>query len=490
MPRIEDVVRISHRGGSPVPDPSKELDHGAYCLYEAVKAELIRSGCQEVTRDSITGYEGPVSVPNLFGALWPSLARSRGGEESEEAKKARTALYDYLRDSSNLVCIRPGNRNRMSVWWARAIWNAFTGTPSESTVEANGEHPPQQEIQPPPILPSPPLQSAVIEDAELSNTTALVTKMTVVNPDGTLSCQICGADSTTFQRQNSLSKHIFTSHIDLNQLIVSVLEQYGEGASAADVKELLASAYDYEGGLESVRRRLVELSRLDNSAVTQRDGPINTHLYYFTGGTSATMPQLKQQEQEEQQGYLCREPGCNERFPHTATRIRHEQDDHGNSPWQVWECPICSVRAYNRLAWATHVTVTHRISSESPEYKIMVTAASSGATQRRRLLEAETAINSVPVPAPVAVVPVIPAAIPAAVEPEPDTEPESESEPVGLIESVTNLIRERNQLLAENTELRARVAELESSGSSVLIAENNKLKQEIGQLQQLFKQLR
>lgn len=482
MPRIEDIVRVSHRGGSPVPDPSKELDHGAYCLYEAVKAELIRSGCQEVTRDSVTGFEGPVSVPNLFGALWPSLARNRGGEESEEAKKARTALYDYLRDSGNLVCIRPGNRSRMSVWWARAMWSAFTG--ASATAKANEARPPEPEPQ----TPSP--ATVIVEDVELGNAAALVTKMTVVNPDGTLSCQICGT-GTTFQRQNSLSRHFFISHIDLNQLIVSVLEQYGEGASAADTKELLASAYDYEGGIESVRRRLVELSDQEGSNVTRRDGPMNTHLYYFTGGASAIVPQSQQQQQSQGQ-YLCREPGCSERLPHTGTRIRHEQDYHSNSPWLVWECPICEVKAYNRIAWAIHVTVTHRISSESPEYKVMVNAASTEATQRRQALEAEssgsippaTAINATPLPIAVA-------ATKGHVD-DPELEPEPEPEPVGLIEQVTSLIRERNQLLVDNADLRARVAELESGGGDdgKLAQENEKLKHEMNQLQQLFKQLR
>lgn len=465
MPKLEDVVRISYRGRSPVPDPKNELEHSAYCLYEAVKGELVKSGCQSVTRGDITGLEGAVSVPNLFGSLWPSLARNRGGEESEDAKKIRVSLYDYLRDSVNMVCIRPGNRTRMSVWWVRNEWHAVTITEDDQhkQPEAGSRNDPGEIII---------TTTAAAKPAESAIASGDRARSAIINPDGTLSCRICGEP---FSRENSLTRHFFTRHTDLNELIINVLEQYGGGGSAMDIKELLYTEYGYDGGGEVIRRRLIDLAQKEGSSVVRHDS-----LYYFSPASGNDITVRKSIEsissQNGQVMYICREPFCTASFGQTGTRMNHEYSQHPDSPWRTWICPLCETETYNRRAWATHVTVTHKMSSFSQEYKDMLASADRDASELTKIAEHANTEHPVSPSPPVQV-----------------ASPSESQQPSSLLEQVTGLIDERNRFRSEIDALRIRVAELEAgsagAANDVLAEENSRLKYELAQLTQLFKQI-
>jgi hypothetical protein len=112
VPRLSDIAKVTVRGGS-VPDTENELAYSAYCLYEAVKTEMVKTAADNVSRHGVAGLEGPVSVPTVLKFLWPGMSnlgyRSSNGVEDDDAKRARNRLYDYLRETKNLICISPGN---------------------------------------------------------------------------------------------------------------------------------------------------------------------------------------------------------------------------------------------------------------------------------------------------------------------------------------------------------------------------------------------
>jgi hypothetical protein len=139
MAKFSDIARISKRGGS-FPDVENELAYNAYCLYEAVRTEMIRVHTDSVQRAGIAGLEGPVSVPTLMKSLWPGMDRREDAQDSE-IRTARVELYRYLRDTRNLVCIKPGDRRSMSVWWARSEWNDEPPQPPEPAPEQPAPEP-------------------------------------------------------------------------------------------------------------------------------------------------------------------------------------------------------------------------------------------------------------------------------------------------------------------------------------------------------------
>lgn len=71
--------------------------------------------------------------------------------------------------------------------------------------------------------------------------------------------------------------------------------------------------------------------------------------------------------------------------------------------------------------------------------------------------------------------------------------PSESQQPSSLLEQVTGLIDERNRFRSEIDALRIRVAELEAgsagAANDVLAEENSRLKYELAQLTQLFKQI-
>ncbi len=210
MPKLSDIARVRTRG-TRVPDIENELAYNSYCLYEAVKAEMMRGGCENVARGKNAGLEGKVSVPTVLKFLWPGMSSLDDGADAS-SHQIRTLLYRYLRETKNLICISPGNRREMSTWWARLEWDDVTpdaamtqrATAEEAVLLATAPQPPPPAAPPPLPAPPPPALPAP-QPSQPSQ------------PAG--SRELCRHCSKPFFNSRQLTRHIYKEHEDLTGMM-------------------------------------------------------------------------------------------------------------------------------------------------------------------------------------------------------------------------------------------------------------------------------
>lgn len=409
MPRLSDMAKVTTRGQN-APDVKNELAYNAYCLYEAVKTEMLKTGCDTVSRNGVDGLEGTVSVPTAMKFLWPSLAGSWGSGESDEARVARVALYDYLRATKNLICVSPGNRRTMSTWWARHEWDDVPPEPKS------------------PVAPSAaPTTVAPLSEKEAAGAPAAVFKpaareedpmsrASVINAHTTPSepCRYCGR---TFLSIAHLTRHVYRDHEDLTDLIINALAESDKPLTLTELCNVLTSKFSYIGGQETVRTRLTMMLQVADGILVDTKPREGFHAYSVKDNVTAdqyhnTVSAAAQQVAGDD-GTKCRDPECSGVFPDTNRRYQHEEQDHPYSKWRVWACAVCKeqgnldARFYNLMGWSLHTSAKHNLSRHDLAFINLRREASRIADntleELRTAAEPTPELMATPVPAPVPV---------------------------------------------------------------------------------------
>jgi hypothetical protein len=256
MAKISDIARITKRG-TDIPDVGDELAYSAYCLYEAVRSEMQKHGdYEEVNRAGVSGFEGPVSVPTVMRFLWVGMSRT--SELDDEARQARIILYQYLRDTKNLICVKPGNQRTTSVWWARNEWN--DEVPAATTVtEPAVQHKEEKTVNTARDIPAQALPVPSLPPVTPSADPALPDRLRdyIISPEGTpVPEAICCGKKYTSQRH--LTRHIYDIHHSIRELIVSslMMDTGKEGLTLAALSNYMQEHYSYVGSREMVRHHL------------------------------------------------------------------------------------------------------------------------------------------------------------------------------------------------------------------------------------------
>ena len=529
MPKLSDIANVTRRGGS-IPDIENELAYSGYCLYEAVKAEMHRAGNYEVVdRGRVPGLEGKVSVPTVLKFLWPDLFKDKNDVDSDRIRKA---LYQFLRDTRNLICISPGSMREMSTWWARNDWNddfsAETAKPpaqpeSSGTVRAKDEIHKVHAAAQSAVAVTAPAQPA--EPARLPEVPRTLFRSPANEP-----CRYCGR---TFVTQAHLTKHIYKEHESLTDLILSALTTFTVPVQLIDITRRLQADFEYTGAPETIRTRLAVMSTVAGGIVTAEMEGDKRHY-----SISAFIDMAKYEETVSAvaaaglgSGTLtCREPGCGDTFFSSGARATHENSAHGKSEWRIWECAVCQADGaghsfYNQMGWAVHTGTAHNLGSKDKQYQLLRREAARVAEVRLSDLKEADSAPPPPPPVPQAQ-PVVSPWHPSTTDPEPAKplppapapEPASVSlvipashartvnlpttqdiaERLASLQSslafISDLAQAYSSLLAENQALREKLAQASngvpvSADTTGLQAEITDLRQQLGTLQKLMANL-
>jgi hypothetical protein len=523
MPSLSDIATVTRRGGN-IPDVEAELAYSGYCLYEAVKAEMQRSGSYEVVkRGDVEGMEGKVSVPTVLKFLWPDLFRDKSDMDSDRIRKA---LYQFLRDTRNLICITPGHMREMSTWWARNEWNEDASTAGAAPVKEKKE----KEKKPEPAARP---AAAAVEAIHKVHTAPAATPAeppasdvpqvpkTIFRSPASEPCRYCGR---TFVTQAHLTKHIYKEHESLADLILAALTTYTLPVYLTDLVKRLHSEVSYSGAGETIRTRLVAMTGIDDGIVNVKEEEGDRRLYSVSSLISMENYERTVKAVSDaglaNATYPCREPACAQAFFSAGSRSRHEDESHLDSAWRVWRCQLCSADRvertfYNQIAWAVHISSTHGLGSLDGDYQILRRDATRLAAQALDQLKAvpEAAAEPEPEPAPPQAPPV-PASQPVKPAPAPAPQPRQQLAAGGLFtvedvshgmmrfsESVSflrDLAQAYKDLLTENESLHRKLA-VASAGELVpqtameidasLAEENKQLRQQLATLQRIMANL-
>lgn len=516
MPSLSEIATVTRRGGN-IPDIESELAYSGYCLYEAVKAEMQRSGSFEVVkRGDIEGMEGKVSVPTVLKFLWPELFKDRHDAAADQIRKA---LYQYLRDTRNLICITPGHMREMSTWWARHDWS---DQPAEAAKPS-----PQPAVEAAPEKPVPQHTAAEAKDAikrvhdaapPAPEPNRPEVPRTVFRAPASEPCHYCGR---TFITQAHLTKHVYKEHENLTDLILAALTTFTLPAYLTDLVKKLQSEFSYPGSGEAIRTRLVAMTSIDDGVVNLKEEEGDRRLYsvsslitmdaYERTAAAVTDAGLGSST------YACREPSCSQAFFDATTRARHEDSAHPDSPWRAWRCQLCSASRiersfYSQLAWAMHLSGSHKLGSLDNDYQVLRRDASALA---RDAISKLTSSAEPPAQEPQAEPEPAPEPEPEpALTPEPAAAPPATAEPASRSSDLVigdaerglalhrDLVEAYRHLLLENEALRNRLGAHERRGSIPVPAsaastdgydamkkENEDLRRQVATLQRLMANL-
>ena len=217
---------MTYRGKS-IPELGDELPYSAWVLHTGVLESIRKLSMPVVVRDGIKGIEGPISVPGVMKFLWPGMTSDQFRDRTTPEAQARSAIYDYLRDTKNLVCITPGNQRRLSVWWVREEWN--------DTKPAKAEAPPEPET------------------AQAESPVTMSYK--------------CDACDRAFETIGHRSRHFYSIHVNFQEMLTEVLQGIGEPAPLHVIESALRKPpFNFQGGTEMVRYNL--------NALAENDGPV------------------------------------------------------------------------------------------------------------------------------------------------------------------------------------------------------------------------
>lgn len=514
MPSLSDIATVTRRGGN-IPNIEAELAYSGYCLYEAVKAEMQRSGSFEVVkRGDVEGMEGKVSVPTVLKFLWPDLFRDKNDMDSDRIRKA---LYQFLRDTRNLICITPGHMREMSTWWARNEWNedaSVTATVAPVKEKAKEK---RREEKPPPepaAEPAPPASPPASTAPEVP-----VAPRTIFRSPASEPCRYCGR---TFVTQAHLTKHIYKEHESLTDLILAALTGFTLPVYLIDLVKRLNAEFGYSGAGETIRTRLVAMTSIDDGIVTVKEEEGDRRLYSVSSLISMEKYERTAKAVSDAglatAAYPCREPACTQAFFGAGTRAKHEDESHLDSPWRVWRCQLCSADRtertfYNQLGWAIHINSGHGLGSLDDSYQVLRRDATRLAEQALRQLKADSSPAAEPEPAPEPAP--APAPQPAAAPPAPVVAEKHPQLPAGdslsgiavteglrMVSEATAFTRGLAQayldLLKENESLHRKLAQA-SAGDGMahtteeldaeLREENKQLKRQLATLQRLMANL-
>jgi hypothetical protein len=172
--------------------------------------------------------------------------------------------------------------------------------------------------------------------------------------------------------------------------------------------------------------------------------------------------------------YPCREPGCtSEGFLDTATRSRHEYEQHPDSTARVWYCyhnvvdgkRTCPEAFYNLGSLAVHTVRLHKIGKTDDEYKKIIAMSKATAEGTQSVSPyAEEAVSNVTEPVTVPTPPLPP--VPSQVPPTPPSwEPASAiTDYRAALTVLTSLVEENEQLRADKVKLEEELAKAQEGG--------------------------